>query len=240
MESLPFGVEHVKTAQLFWFHLDVLFWADYRSMLGDPSPSLHEDIELQRKDCTVPSFLLPYVSKQCTAPCLTHASARGRTCSRAITRFAKQIREPHACVQVSLVGDFDPEIAEKAFLAYMGTIPARDTPLPLPHLPIAFNTQVPISERHIVRTSHCRFSCFFSMLTPENSLNKAGIALAVRLLQVNTAQLFMCFKAAGAVVVVVAHPLWFVLFNRAQLFMLTNRFEKWKEMVMILWCRRGT
>lgn len=54
-------------------------------------------------------------------------------------------------MQVSLVGDFDPEDVEKAFLEFMGTIPAREDPLPLPHLPITFNTEVPVSERHTVR-----------------------------------------------------------------------------------------
>lgn len=54
-------------------------------------------------------------------------------------------------VQVSLVGDFDPEVAEQAFLEFMGTIPAREEPLPLPHVPISFNSSLPVSERHTVR-----------------------------------------------------------------------------------------
>lgn len=54
-------------------------------------------------------------------------------------------------VQVSLVGDFDPEVAEQAFLEFMGTIPAREEPLPLPHVPITFNTALPVGDRHVVR-----------------------------------------------------------------------------------------
>lgn len=54
-------------------------------------------------------------------------------------------------VQVSLVGDFDPKVAEQAFLEFMGTIPAREEPLPLPHVPITFNTALPVGDRHVVR-----------------------------------------------------------------------------------------
>jgi predicted Zn-dependent peptidase len=53
--------------------------------------------------------------------------------------------------QVSLVGDFDPAVAEKAFLEYMGTIPKREGPLPLPHTPITYNTKLSLEERHVVR-----------------------------------------------------------------------------------------
>jgi hypothetical protein len=54
-------------------------------------------------------------------------------------------------MQVTISGDIDPEVVEKAFLEYMGTIPARTTPLPLPHVPVSFNTNLTLEQRHMVR-----------------------------------------------------------------------------------------
>jgi predicted Zn-dependent peptidase len=57
-------------------------------------------------------------------------------------------------VQITVVGDFEPEQLEKHFKDFLGTVAPRSTPLALPHVPITFTRDLPIPQRHLVRFFH--------------------------------------------------------------------------------------
>ena len=56
-----------------------------------------------------------------------------------------------AWLQITIVGDFDPQHLEEAFKSYFGTLPVPPEPLALPHAPIHFTQDMPLEKRHNVR-----------------------------------------------------------------------------------------
>lgn len=53
-------------------------------------------------------------------------------------------------LQITIVGDFEPKDLEESFRKYFGTLETRREPLPLPHAPVHFTLDTPVSERHQV------------------------------------------------------------------------------------------
>ena len=70
---------------------------------------------------------------------------------------------PSFAVQITIVGDFDPEDLEESFRKYFGTLAPANEPLPLPHAPVRFVMDAPLSERHQVRA--CRRELLVVMAT---------------------------------------------------------------------------